>query len=69
MKANNSTMEYQVKRNFRWVFVSYQTYLKDKRNGYEVRKRDLVNGAAWDNEPSLDDYKNYNRSLLNRTIK
>jgi len=41
-------MEYQVKRNFQWIFSSYSTYLKDRKNKYEVRKRDLKNGANWD---------------------
>lgn len=43
-----NTMEYQVKRNFQWVFTSYSTYNRDKRNKYEVRSRDLKNGPIWD---------------------
>lgn len=43
-----STTEYQVKRNFQWVFCSYATYLKDRKNNYQVRKRNLSNGPHWD---------------------
>jgi hypothetical protein len=42
-----STIEYQVKRNFKWIFCSCATYLKDKKNKYHVQKRNLKNGAFW----------------------
>lgn len=42
-----TTMEYQVKRNWQWIFVSHSTYLRDKKNKYDVRKRDLTNGPYW----------------------
>lgn len=48
-----TTIEYQVKRNFQWVFCSYSTYLIDKMQSYKIRKRNLKNGPNWDN----DDYK------------
>jgi hypothetical protein len=49
----HSNMEYQVRRNFQWVFCSYSTFISDLAKMRSCRKRNIKYGAGWDeNYPS-----------------
>lgn len=49
---NTANYEFQVRRNFQWVFASYTTYRKDRKAGYGVRKRQLggIVSCCWDDD-------------------